>query len=121
MTAPSRPPRYIYQRRGGPLLSWASGPPSATRGADNRALGSLGDDDAGIGTHHVLPRGGAPEYLSSMGCAPDSDVDNQGEYIVLARGPLHRKQSKVEIALDVANLALTAGAIYLAFKFLKRP
>lgn len=57
------PPRYIYQRRGGPLLSWVNGPPKAVRAGETRALGSLGDDDV-FDQPRVLPRPGAPEYLS---------------------------------------------------------
>lgn len=117
------PPRYIYQRRGGPLLSWVGGPPRAVRAAETRELGGfagLGSiDGSSLQTQHVLPLPGAPEYLSSMGC-DDRDVDNQGEYIVLARGPLNYRRGKLDIALDLANLALTGGAIYLLIKVLKK-
>lgn len=67
-------PRYIYQRRGGPLVRWdhASGrPPGQTRAADASGLGSLGSTDV-FDQPRVLPRPGAPEYihegLSGCGC-----------------------------------------------------
>jgi hypothetical protein len=56
------PTRYVYQQRGGPLLSWAGGPPPQTRGADARSLGSLGGDTLDV-QRPLLPRSGAPEYL----------------------------------------------------------
>lgn len=87
----SGPPRYIYQRRGGPLVRWDSvngRPPGQTRGADAKSLGdyigtgdyvgtglgSLGPDGNGPLTQQVasgrntrpLPQPGAPEYLGSV-------------------------------------------------------
>lgn len=58
------PPRYIYQRRGGPLVTWNRlRPPGQTKAGDAKALGSLGATDV-FGTPRRLPRGGAPEYIS---------------------------------------------------------
>jgi hypothetical protein len=72
-------PRYIYQRRGGPLLSWAGGPPSQSRAADTKALGgwfdglgSLGDYDHPPGNSLGLPMPGAPEFLSGYDAIPSS-------------------------------------------------
>lgn len=63
--------RYIFQRRGGPLLSWQGGPPSQTRAADAKSLGSLSGDvfDANpLG----LPRPGSPEFLDNYEVLPSS-------------------------------------------------
>jgi hypothetical protein len=57
--------RYIYQRSGGPLLTWRNGPPRQTRAADCVALGSLGGDTS-LGM--PLPRPGAPEPLGEGDC-----------------------------------------------------
>lgn len=56
------PPRYIYQRHGQPLLSWAGGPPSQTRAADAKSLGDYSHPD---GNPMGLPRPGAPEFLGN--------------------------------------------------------
>lgn len=62
--------RYIYQRSGGPLLTWRNGPPRQTRAADTVALGSLGGDTT-LGM--PLPRPGAPEPLDGdCGCGGNS-------------------------------------------------
>lgn len=49
--------KYIYQRKGGPLLEWGTRPPSGQQGraADARALGS----------YEPLPKPGAPELILS--------------------------------------------------------
>lgn len=66
------PPRYIYQRTGGPLVTWdRMRPPAQTRAADTLALGSLGDADV-FDKPRRLPRGGAPEYI--MDGFGDTDV-----------------------------------------------
>lgn len=54
--------RWIYQRRGGPLLSWANGAPFQARAADAK---SLGDYTSPPGNRMGLPRGGAPEFLGN--------------------------------------------------------
>lgn len=89
-------PRYIYQRRGGPLVRWDSvngRPPGQTRGADAKSLGglgSLGPDGNGPLVHDVstgmqtrpLPQPGAPEYLGnvtgSCGCQGAVGDDSSG-------------------------------------------
>lgn len=83
------PNRYIYQRRGGPLLSWAGGPPYQSRGADAKSLGGLGS--LGNDTHMIqrplLPRPGAPEYLDDppmtlpVASASFSRASSVGEYV----------------------------------------
>lgn len=58
------PPRYIYQRSGGPLVTWnRMRPPGQSRAADAVSLGSLGGSDV-FDRPRRLPRGGAPEYIS---------------------------------------------------------
>jgi hypothetical protein len=66
------PPRYIYQRTGGPIVTWNRiRPPGQTRAADTTALGSLGSTDV-FNQPRRLPRGGAPEYIEDgfggLGC-----------------------------------------------------
>lgn len=78
--------RYIYQRSGGPLLTWRNGPPRQTRAADTVALGSLGGDTS-LGM--PLPRPGAPEPL-------DGDCSCNG---------------KPAITFDVTSPSFIAGAI----------
>lgn len=69
-----QPTQYVYQRKGGPLLSWKNGiPPYQSRAADARSLGSLGDDDVFGIQRPLLPRPGAPEYL-------DDQPDTLGAY-----------------------------------------
>lgn len=80
------PPRYIYQRRGGPLVQWNRlRPPGQSQAADTRALGSLGATDV-FDKPRRLPRGGAPEYiadgLSGCGCG-GKPQQAQGEYVVV--------------------------------------
>ncbi len=68
------PTRYVYQRRGQPLLSWQNGiPPYQSRAATLRTLGSLGDDDTFGIQRPLLPQPGAPEYL-------DDPPDTLGEW-----------------------------------------
>lgn len=74
---------YVYQRSGGPLLSWRSGPPNQARGADARSLGGYGDGGpikGGLGSLSgptvalPLPRPGAPEPVGGCGCGMGDDV-----------------------------------------------
>lgn len=84
-------PRYIYQRRGGPIVRWdheSGRPPSQTRAADASSLGSLGDDapsgSLGLtmaprkryrnttGWNRPLPKPGAPEFLGGLGSLGDN-------------------------------------------------
>lgn len=68
------PTPYVYQRKGGPLLSWKNGiPPYQSRAADAKSLGSLGDDDVFGIQRPLLPRPGAPEYM-------DDQPDTLGAY-----------------------------------------
>jgi hypothetical protein len=62
--------RYIYQRHGAPLLSWAGGPPSQTRAADAK---SLGDFSSPPGNRMGLPRPGSPEFLAAYDAIPSSN------------------------------------------------
>lgn len=59
--------KYAYQRAGGPILNWSSGPPLQSRAADAASLGSLGGSLGGGSTlDHptlVLPAPGAPEPI----------------------------------------------------------
>jgi hypothetical protein len=83
-------PRYIYQRRGGPIVRWdheSGRPPSQTRGADASSMGSLGDAPPSgslaltmaprrryrntTGWNRPLPKPGAPEYLGGLGSLGD--------------------------------------------------
>jgi len=52
--------KYIYERVGGPLLSWKHGPPRSSYQAST-GLGSLGDASL------VLPAPGAPEPIQGRG------------------------------------------------------
>lgn len=61
---------YVYQRSGGPLLSWKNGPPRQTRAADAVSLGDL-----------VLPRAGAPEPINGLGA-----YENNGGYLQTGPG-----------------------------------
>lgn len=60
-------PKYVYQRGGGPLLSWNNAAPQQTRAADAKSLGSLGGTVFSAPTLE-LPRAGAPEPLGNCGC-----------------------------------------------------
>lgn len=51
--------QYLYQRKGGPILSWRRGVPMQSQAADARSLGSLGDASV------LVP--GAPEVLTGEG------------------------------------------------------
>jgi len=53
--------KFAYQRAGGPILDWRTGPPSQSRAADTVALGSLGGGSTLDGPTLVLPAPGAPE------------------------------------------------------------
>lgn len=66
--------KYVYQRRGGPLLSWKSGvAPAQSRAAEATALGcsdcTSGAKAMGCGCSSKdaarVPRQGAPEYLGN--------------------------------------------------------
>lgn len=71
-------PRYLYQRRGGPLVRWdnpSGRPPGQARASEAKSLGTLGSTDV-FDVPRTLPRGGGPEYISNgmngmdgMGCA----------------------------------------------------
>lgn len=84
-------PRYIYQRRGGPIVRWdheSGRPPRQTRGGDASALGSLGDGPPSgslgltmaprkryrntTGWNRPLPKPGAPEFLGGLGSLGDN-------------------------------------------------
>lgn len=66
--------KMIYQRRGGPILSWASGyPPRQSRAAETRGLGDAGDGLGDVPSpyqvvedvpRYVLP--GSPEPISGV-------------------------------------------------------
>jgi len=69
-----QPTPYVYQRRGGPLLSWAGGvPPYQSRAATLRTLGTLGDADVFGIQRPLLPVPGAPEFL-------DDPIDTLGAW-----------------------------------------
>lgn len=61
--------KYLYQRSGGPIISWnRNSAPPQTRAADTVALGSLGGTTLDHPTL-VLPAPGAPEPLNGdCGC-----------------------------------------------------
>lgn len=60
-------PRYIYQRKGGPLVRWDSPtgrPPTQARGADAKSLGSLGGGAFDVEFDgRRLPVPGGPEFI----------------------------------------------------------
>lgn len=61
---------YGYTYRDGPLLRWGHGTPIQTRGADSRALGSLGGATLAGSTLDgptLLPAPGAPEIIGVTG------------------------------------------------------
>jgi hypothetical protein len=119
---PTPPPRYVYQRRGGPLLSWVNGPPRTQVPMSSSSLGALGGTDV-FAQPVVLPRPGAPEYIS-MGCACDEAREqdrNEGEYIVMARGPIRRhKRDTIDTVIDIATLGALGASVYFVFKALKK-
>ena len=55
--------RYAYQRAGGPILDWTSGPPLQSRASENVAMGSLGGGTTLDHPTLVLPAPGAPEPI----------------------------------------------------------
>ncbi len=67
---------YIFQRTGGPLLTWKDGPPNESRAADTLALGCSCAGTKATGTlsakangslgDAILPRPGAPEVMGSI-------------------------------------------------------
>jgi hypothetical protein len=60
--------RYIYQRDGRPLLRWGDRAPAQSRGADARALGSLGSTSLAVPTLELpVPGGPEPMPLSGLG------------------------------------------------------
>lgn len=68
--------RYIYQRSGGPILSWRYGAIPGYRAAETRELGSLGGSSLDDPTITLpLPRPGAPEPVGDCGCG-SKDVVN---------------------------------------------
>lgn len=63
--------RYIYERSGGPLLSWNRRIPFQSRAGETRGLGSLDEPTIAL----PLPRGGAPEPVGGdCGCSGRHDV-----------------------------------------------
>jgi len=62
--------RYVYQRSGGPLLSWRYAPPYQSRAGETRGLGSLDEPTIAL----PLPRGGAPEPVGDCGCGGRNDI-----------------------------------------------
>lgn len=106
------PPRYIYQRRGGPLLSWAGGPPSQTRGADAKSLGSLSDDSGDVfdGNPMGLPRPGSPEFLSNYEVLPSSNPP------IKQRGVGDYSLSILSGTAAVVSVAGGAAATYHGYK-----
>lgn len=67
--------RYIFQRDGRPLLRWGDRAPTQSRGADTRALGSLGGTSLGGTTLSAptleLPVPGGPEPMPMSGLGGD--------------------------------------------------
>lgn len=59
--------KFAYQRAGGPILDWRTGPPRQSRAADSVALGSLGGGTTLDHPTLVLPAPGAPEPIGVTG------------------------------------------------------
>ena len=109
----ARPPRYIYQRTGGPLIHWNRGrAPGVSIGSGRSA------DSLSLGAYEAAPKAGAPEMIGDTAMETVSSVSDAihsstGRKVASAASLFHgyKRTGSIGIALLYAAAGYVAPVI----------